>query len=130
MSYSEKLKSPKWQKKRLKILERDNFKCNLCGDEETQLHVHHLKYTGNPYDAPDKDLETLCSDCHTLRHSVKEIVSDVVKIKEYGQNVVLVYSNVLGCYYSEVHKNKIIHHGGFFYNSEVLKAINKLNKKL
>lgn len=68
MNYSEKLKSPKWQKKRLEILNRDNFKCCLCGDEKTELHVHHLKYTGaNPENAPNKDLETLCKDCHSAK---------------------------------------------------------------
>ena len=64
MNYSEKLKSPKWQKKRLEVLNRDNFKCCSCGDEETELHVHHLKYTGEPYDAPLEDLQTLCKHCH------------------------------------------------------------------
>lgn len=65
MNYSEKLKSPKWQKKRLEILNRDNFKCCLCGDTETELHVHHLKYSGpNPENAPNENLETLCKHCH------------------------------------------------------------------
>lgn len=63
--YSDKLKNPKWQKKRLEILERDGFKCKLCGDEETELQVHHKKYSdGNPWDADDKNLITLCKHCH------------------------------------------------------------------
>ena len=33
MGYSEKLKDPRWQKKRLEILERDNFRCQYCGDK-------------------------------------------------------------------------------------------------
>jgi hypothetical protein len=64
MNYQEKLKSPKWQKKRLEILNRDNFTCCACGDTETELHVHHLKYVGEPYDAPNKSLQTLCKYCH------------------------------------------------------------------
>lgn len=43
-SYSDKLKSPKWQKKRLEIMRRDKFRCRLCKDEETQLSVHHKEY--------------------------------------------------------------------------------------
>ncbi len=66
MTYSEKLRNPKWQRKRLEILQRDNFKCCLCGDEETELHVHHLKYTGEPHEAPNKDLQTLCAHCHLI----------------------------------------------------------------
>jgi hypothetical protein len=76
MTYSEKLKNPKWQRKRLEILSRDNFKCSLCGSEEIELHVHHLKYTKEPHNAPDKDLETLCKHCHSLKTFFKE--------EEYG----------------------------------------------
>ena len=45
--YSEYLKNPKWQKKRLEILSRDNFSCVVCGkgiETDTALHVHHLSY--------------------------------------------------------------------------------------
>jgi hypothetical protein len=66
MEYSDKLKSPKWQKKRLQILERDNWQCQYCKDTETQLQVHHLKYTNEPWDADNNDLITACSDCHQL----------------------------------------------------------------
>ena len=75
MKYSEELKSPKWQRKRLEVLNRDNFTCCLCGDTETELHVHHLKYNGKPYESDIQDLETLCWVCHnynTFQH--KEII--------------------------------------------------------
>lgn len=64
MTYSEKLKDPRWQKKRLKIMERDNFTCVICTDQQTTLHIHHMKYSGNPWDAPDSDLITVCKFCH------------------------------------------------------------------
>lgn len=65
MTYSEKLKNPLWQKKRLKILERDEFTCQYCSNIEDELHVHHLKYTGqNPWDESDENLITLCKYCH------------------------------------------------------------------
>lgn len=66
MSYAEKLKDPRWQKKRLKILERDNWTCVYCGDKESTLHIHHLKYSGEPYEADDMDLLTACKYCHSL----------------------------------------------------------------
>lgn len=63
--YSELLKHPKWQKKRLEILNRDKFKCVLCKDEESQLQIHHLEYIGsNPWDTPNAKLKTLCCHCH------------------------------------------------------------------
>jgi 5-methylcytosine-specific restriction endonuclease McrA len=66
ISYIEKLRDPKWQKKRLKILERDNFKCRFCGDKEKTLHVHHTWYSRqrNPWEYEDDSLLTLCCDCH------------------------------------------------------------------
>jgi len=67
MNYSEKLKSPHWQKKRLKILSRDEFTCQYCFDKDTQLQVHHLKYEGNKPEETNSDyLITLCEDCHTV----------------------------------------------------------------
>jgi hypothetical protein len=66
-SYSEKLKDPRWQKKRLFILERDGWECQLCGDTKTSFHVHHKKYTGyNPWNAKDEDLISYCEHCHNL----------------------------------------------------------------
>lgn len=73
-TYSNKLKHPKWQKKRLQVLQRDNFACVKCKDTETELHVNHLKYTGEPYDAPLSDLETLCKYCHQIHHAMPDYV--------------------------------------------------------
>ena len=66
MTYSEKLKDPRWQRKRLEILQRDDFTCQKCKDKESTLHVHHRIYLkGNdPWDYPDELLVTLCENCH------------------------------------------------------------------
>lgn len=66
LNYSEKLKDPRWQKKRLEILERDNWTCRGCGGKETTLHVHHIAYLSGiePWDIPDGFLITLCKTCH------------------------------------------------------------------
>jgi len=73
MEYKEKLKHPMWQMKRLKIMERDNFTCVHCRDNETTLHVHHKKYTGDPWEAPDEDLETVCEDCHSIIDDIESM---------------------------------------------------------
>ena len=66
MTYAEQLKSPKWQKKRLEILERDNFECRNCGEKDKQLHVHHGAYISGykVWDYHEWSLHTLCKDCH------------------------------------------------------------------
>ena len=65
-TYSEKLKDPRWQKKRLEILQRDGFSCKICNDSTTTLHVHHRLYLmgRDPWDYPDEFFVTLCAPCH------------------------------------------------------------------
>jgi hypothetical protein len=71
-TYSEKLKDPRWQKKRLEILGRDNFTCQECGCDDKTLHVHHLSYAKGkePWDADDSNLRTLCENCHERKHDL------------------------------------------------------------
>ena len=66
MTYAEKLKDPRWQKKRLEIMQRDEWKCKLCGDGESTLHVHNKDYIkGNdPWEYENINFITLCEDCH------------------------------------------------------------------
>lgn len=67
MSYSELLRHPFWQRKRLKILDRDNFTCLQCSDTLSNLQIHHNYYEPNtlPWDYPDLCFETLCDLCHS-----------------------------------------------------------------
>lgn len=67
-AYSKRLKDPRWQKKRLQIMERDEWKCLVCKSDKKTLTVHHTRYYKMPWDAPDRYLETLCEDCHGTVH--------------------------------------------------------------
>jgi hypothetical protein len=82
MDYSELLKHPYWQKKRLKILDRDEWKCTRCTDQFTNLQVHHLYYTPDtlPWDYPDDALKTLCDLCHQKAEFIKWICSIGVEL--------------------------------------------------
>lgn len=64
--YSNLLKDPRWQKKRLEILERDKWACRLCGDAKSTLHIHHCYYNKdvNPWEYESSSLLTLCYVCH------------------------------------------------------------------
>lgn len=64
--YSKLLAHPEWQKKRLQVMKRDKFKCKLCGDKETTLNVHHVKYVygKNPWEYEMDNFKTLCKHCH------------------------------------------------------------------
>lgn len=85
-SYAEKRLDPLWQKKRLSILTRDMFACQLCGDTTTELHVHHFCYakSGLPWDVTDDCLITYCKCCHSLIEYLKGkslILVSVYKVK-------------------------------------------------
>jgi len=81
-TYWQKLTDPRWQKKRLIILERDEFMCQQCFDTEEELHVHHIRYNNNPWDADDKYLITLCKSCHKhieeAKKESKEALDDII----------------------------------------------------
>jgi hypothetical protein len=67
LTYKEQLLDPRWQKKRLEILERDGFLCQQCFDSKTTLHIHHLKYNnGDAWDIENEYLITLCKHCHSI----------------------------------------------------------------
>jgi hypothetical protein len=74
-SYSSKLRDARWQKKRLEIMQRDNWTCRSCGanGEGVTLNVHHAYYiTGrSPWEYPEYSLFTYCEDCHTYRRGLE-----------------------------------------------------------
>ena len=81
MTYSEKLRDPRWQKKRLYILERDNFRCVLCGDDKKNLQVHHVVYRKlDPWEYPNYCYQTLCVDCHKERQELTEKIVDALRL--------------------------------------------------
>ena len=66
---------------RPKILNRDNYKCQICGKSEapmknkrygtiTNLRVHHINQ--NIKDNSSKNLVTLCQSCHIKLHKTKK----------------------------------------------------------
>lgn len=65
-SYLEKLKDPRWQRRRLQIMDLHNFECSSCGDKTKTLHVHHKAYKKNaePWEYQDHELDCICEDCH------------------------------------------------------------------
>lgn len=69
-SYFEKLKDPRWQKKRLERLEMSEWRCDSCCDDESTLHVHHKAYFKGrePWEYDVKQLSTLCESCHQDEH--------------------------------------------------------------
>jgi hypothetical protein len=84
MDYKEKLNQPKWQKRRLEIMQKAGWKCEKCGADKEQLHVHHVDYSSggpNPWDYEDQHLQCICATCHTLTHIGKERIFKFIGFK-------------------------------------------------
>jgi hypothetical protein len=85
-TYSQKLRDPRWQKKRLEIFNRDEWACTICKDTTTELQVHHLRYIfgKSPWDYENEMLQTLCSKCHQATHFAsgqKQLIKETVKVE-------------------------------------------------
>ena len=72
MAYADLLKDPRWQKKRLEVMERAGFKCELCGNGERELNIHHKRYRAGakPWEYELPELLCICHDCHQKLHGI------------------------------------------------------------
>ena len=68
--YAQERKDPRWQRKRLEIMKRDDFECVDCGSKDKTLNVHHAYYISGrkPWQYPKWSFSTLCWECHQERH--------------------------------------------------------------
>lgn len=75
-TYSELLRDPRWQRKRLEILNRSNFACDECNASDKTLNVHHKRYKKGaaPWEYDNNDLCSLCEDCHERRHDLEKAI--------------------------------------------------------
>lgn len=83
MSYSDLLRDPRWQRKRLEVMQRADFACEDCGDRDTTLNVHHTFYTkgAKPWEYDTASLRCLCENCHA------EVTDDVREIQRLAGSI-------------------------------------------
>jgi hypothetical protein len=83
MTYKDQLKQPQWQQVRLKIFERDGWKCTKCSASDKQLHVHHTYYIhgAKAWDYPQTMLRTLCNQCHEDTHGITKAAEQISEFK-------------------------------------------------
>ncbi len=103
MTYAEKLKDPRWQRRRLEIMNRDDFRCLDCGSESNTLNVHHVIYRKklDLWEYPDELLLTLCSRCHEARHEAQDRL--LVAISRQPVSIV---DDIIGHYWLFGHGNE------------------------
>lgn len=86
-SYSDLLKDPRWQRRRLESLERSNWSCEWCGGKTRTLHVHHRWYERGrmPWDYPNSALWTLCDRCHKSIGEYQEFLQKLIGLLSYPE---------------------------------------------
>lgn len=130
IDYLEQYKNPKWQKLRLKILERDKWCCQRCYDDESQLQVHHRRYIyGRKIWEYDKcDLVTLCNECHAEEKIfMKEGMEKFITILK--RNLFSIHINDLHCSLGWLfHEN--LHHADIFISALSWVIENKLEENI
>lgn len=122
-TYSELLKDPRWQRKRLEILNRDGFRCQSCMDDENTLHIHHTKYgNGMPWEVPNDWLVTLCECCHKREEDLKsaDLYKDLAECGLTRRNIELLVQHVSFL----MKKNRSDYTNSFWtFHNEVLKKL-------
>lgn len=85
--YAQMLKDPRWQRRRLEILQRDEFRCQGCWADDKTLHVDHRRYNWGhpPWDVDDDDLQTVCEDCHATLTRLRKLVRSAVPVLDQGE---------------------------------------------
>ena len=63
-----RLNAESYQTLRLQILERDHWRCQLCGSTQN-LEVHHQQLRSQQGSDQESNLITLCSGCHGILHN-------------------------------------------------------------
>ena len=83
-NYREKLKDPRWQKRRLQALESAKWRCQICEDGTNPLNVHHLYYQDglDPWEYPAIALICLCETCHDQIHAATKGCEECHKLSK------------------------------------------------
>lgn len=87
MTYSDKLKDPRWQKKRLEMFDQFEWQCCNCKSKVNELHLHHKFYLPNrdPWDYEDHYFSVLCSSCHIKEHKKKNPLYELIDSVLFNQ---------------------------------------------
>lgn len=100
MDFKDQYKHPLWQKKRLEALESYEYSCGNCGDDQSHLHVHHVRYKKGVkiWEYEVTELTVLCETCHTDAHRSKDAINDFCLM--YGAGAERVVAEIISGYSS------------------------------
>lgn len=56
-----------YRKLHRQILQRDGWRCQMCGSMQ-RLEVHHVQFRSHSGSDSEQNLITLCAECHAQMH--------------------------------------------------------------
>lgn len=94
LSYSEKLKDPKWLDKRELVKDNAEYKCQDCGSLKS-LEVHHCYYQfgREPWEYPLDAMRCLCRSCHERRGKLETVLR--AKFADLNYDELDVFQNLI-----------------------------------
>jgi 5-methylcytosine-specific restriction endonuclease McrA len=68
--------SPEWRELRIKILERDNYTCQICGQEGgSSMHIDHIEPISRNWERrlDPSNLQVLCPSCNIAKSNTYHV---------------------------------------------------------
>jgi hypothetical protein len=98
LTYSEQLKHPNWQRRRLEMLAEAKWVCQGCEATEKTLHVHHRQYFKGrmAWEYADDELKVLCETCHAAEHADEELLKQLLLYQSAAEPVAMLGGFLLG----------------------------------
>ena len=69
------------------VLSRDNYTCQICGEKDSKLEVHHIQFRSKGGSNRMDNLVTLCHNCHGKIHNNKLDFNKPVKSFKHASHM-------------------------------------------
>ena len=77
------------------VLNRDNYTCQICGEKDTRLEVHHIQFRSKGGSNMMDNLVTLCLDCHKQIHSGGLVFDKKIKSFKHASHMNIMRSRLV-----------------------------------
>ena len=77
------------------VLNRDNYTCQICGEKDTRLEVHHIQFRSKGGSNRMDNLVTLCRDCHKQIHSGGLVFDKKIKSFKHASHINIMRSRLV-----------------------------------
>lgn len=77
------------------VLNRDNYTCQICGEKDTRLEVHHIQFRSKGGSNRMDNFVTLCRDCHKQIHSGGLVFDKKIKSFKHASHMNIMRSRLV-----------------------------------